>query len=65
MNATNTSTMLQTDVLHSENHVELSAAEIAKAIAHHNHHHPSAPLQTSSASPKVEPKILRFPQRKS
>jgi hypothetical protein len=50
MDATNTA--MQSDVLHFENHVELSAAEIAKAVAHHNHHHAGPSLHIASSKSK-------------
>lgn len=31
---------IQDDVLHSTDHSKLTQEEIAKAIAHHNRHHP-------------------------
>jgi hypothetical protein len=46
-----TSTTPETDVLHFDNTSKLSAAEIAKAVAHHNHHHPGKPVE-ETASPK-------------
>jgi hypothetical protein len=51
MDKTTTSTTAETDVLQSDNQSKLSAAEIAKALAHHNHHHPEKP-QEASAKPK-------------
>ena len=48
-----TSTTSETDVLHFENQSKLSAAEIAKAVAHHNHHHPEKPEQVASTKPKT------------
>ena len=39
------------DVLHSTNHSTLSAEEIAKAVARHNHKHPAA-SQAGNASAK-------------
>jgi dTDP-4-dehydrorhamnose reductase len=43
----------ETDILHFENQSKLSAAEIAKAVAHHNHHHPEKPQQDASTKPKT------------
>jgi hypothetical protein len=40
-------------VLHFENQSKLSAAEIAKAVAHHNHHHPEKPQPDASPKPKT------------
>jgi dTDP-4-dehydrorhamnose reductase len=48
-----TSTASETDVLHFENQSKLSAAEIAKAVAHHNHHHPEKPQPDASPKPKT------------
>jgi hypothetical protein len=48
------STTPETDVLHFENNSKLSAAEIAKAVAHHNHHH-SGKAPEETASPKSKP----------
>jgi hypothetical protein len=56
MDKTNTNTASETDVLHFENQSKLSAAEIAKAVAHHNHHHPETPQQDVSTKPKTEKK---------
>jgi hypothetical protein len=53
MDKTTTSTASETDVLHFENQSKLSAAEIAKAVAHHNHHHPEKPQQDASTKPKI------------
>jgi len=53
MDKTTTSTTSETDVLHFENQSKLSAAEIAKAVAHHNHHHPEKPQQDASPKPKA------------
>jgi hypothetical protein len=47
-----TNTASETDVLHFENQSKLSAAEIAKAVAHHNHHHPEKPQQDASTKSK-------------
>jgi len=52
MDKTTTGTTSETDVLHFENQSKLSAAEIAKAIAHHNHHHPEKLQQ--DVSPKAK-----------
>jgi hypothetical protein len=52
MDKTDTNTELENDVLHFKDQSKLSAAEIAKAIAHHNRHHPERPQQDSSAGPK-------------
>ena len=38
-----------TEVLHSEKHSQLSAEEIAKAVAHHNKHHPAAKAGNAAA----------------
>jgi hypothetical protein len=46
-----TDTNLPNDVLHSEHHSQLSAEEIAKAVARHNHKHP-ANAPTGNASVK-------------
>ena len=35
----------QNEVLHSENHMKLTAEEIAKAVARHNKHHPDAKVE--------------------
>ena len=40
-----------TDVLHNENHSHLTAEEIAKALAHHNHRHHGDQVQASPAKP--------------
>ena len=56
MDKTATSTAAETDVLHSDNQTKLSAAEIAKAVAHHNHHHPEKPQQDASTKPKTTTK---------
>ena len=53
MDKTTPSTAPETDVLHFENQSKLSAAEIAKAVAHHNHHHPEKPQQDGSTKPKT------------
>jgi hypothetical protein len=53
MDKTTTSTASETDVLHFENQRKLSAAEIAKAVAHHNHRHPEKPQQDASTKPKI------------
>ena len=44
-----TSTDLQTDVPHSENHYRLSAEEIAKAVARHNKNHSAAKAENAAA----------------
>jgi dTDP-4-dehydrorhamnose reductase len=49
MDASTTNTTLQSDVLHFENHGKLSAEEIAKAVARHNHHHPNHQPESASA----------------
>ena len=41
-----------TEVLHSENHSKLSAEEVAKAVAHHNKHHPAAKAENAGAKAK-------------
>jgi len=53
MDKTTPSTAPETDVLHFENQSKLSAAEIAKAVAHHNHHHPEKPQEDGSTKPKT------------
>jgi hypothetical protein len=53
MDKTTPSTAPETDVLHFENQSRLSAAEIAKAVAHHNHHHPEKPQQVASTQTKT------------
>jgi hypothetical protein len=35
------------DVLHSDNHSKLTPEEIAKAVAHHQKHHPEESQQNS------------------
>lgn len=47
-----TSTNTASDVLHSANHSQLSAEEIAKAVARHNHKHPNA--HAGEPSPKAQ-----------
>jgi hypothetical protein len=42
-----TSAQIKDDVLHSENHSKLSPEEIAKAVAHHNRHHPQGHQQNA------------------
>lgn len=49
MDATTTKPTPSSDVLHFENQSKLSAEEIAKAVARHNHHHPPAQVQSVSA----------------
>lgn len=44
-----TSTNAPSDVLHSANHSQLSAEEIAKAVARHNHKHPNAHTDDAAA----------------
>ncbi len=56
MDKTATSTAAETDVLHSDHASKLSAAEIAKAVAHHNHHHPEKPQPDASTKPKTPAK---------
>jgi hypothetical protein len=56
MDKTTPSTATETDVSHLENQSKLSAAEIAKAVAHHNHHHPEKPEQVASTKPKTAKK---------
>jgi hypothetical protein len=56
MDATTTKTTSQSDVLHFENHGKLSAEEIAKAVARHNHHHPNHQPESASAKAKTEKK---------
>jgi hypothetical protein len=41
---------IQDDVLHSTDHSKLTPEEIAKAIAHHNKHHPQDKMQASAKS---------------
>jgi hypothetical protein len=40
------------DVLHSDNHSQLSAEEIAKAVARHNKHHSAAKEANVAAKAK-------------
>jgi hypothetical protein len=49
--ATNTSPL--TDVLHSENHSQLSAEQIAKAVARHNKNHSAARAENTAAKAKA------------
>jgi hypothetical protein len=48
--STPTSQSIQDDVLHSTGHTQLSQEEIAKAVAHHNRHHPKDKVETSGKS---------------
>jgi hypothetical protein len=48
--STPTSQSIKDDVLHSTGHSQLSAEEIAKAIAHHNRHHPRSKVEMSGKS---------------
>lgn len=41
-------TSIKDDVLHSTDHVRLTPEEIAKAVAHHNRHHPKDKAEMSS-----------------
>ena len=41
---------IKDDVLHSTEHSKLSQEDIAKAIAHHNKHHPKDKMQMSGKS---------------
>lgn len=41
---------VQDDVLHSTDHSKLTPEEIAKAIAHHNKHHPQNKMEASGKS---------------
>ena len=52
MDKPTTNTAPENDILHSESQSKLSAADIAKAVAHHNHHHPEKPQQDATAKPK-------------
>jgi hypothetical protein len=56
MDNNTTSTAAETDVLHADNPNKLSATEIAKAVAHHNHHHPEKPQPDAPAKPKTTAK---------
>jgi hypothetical protein len=47
-----TSTNLESDVLHSDNHSKLSEEAIAKALARHNRHHPGGNAGNASAKSK-------------
>jgi hypothetical protein len=51
MESTESTTPVANDVLHFENHSKLSAEEIAKAVAHHKHHHGEDQPQGSPAKP--------------
>jgi hypothetical protein len=51
-----TGTAAETDVLQSDNQSKLSAAEVAKAVAHHQHHHPDKPQQDAPAKPTTTTK---------
>ena len=44
-----TSSSIKDDVLNFENHSKLTPEEIAKAIAHHNRHHPQGGQQNAPA----------------
>ena len=41
-----------TEVLHSDQHSKLSAEEVAKAVARHNKHHPTAKAENAGAKAK-------------
>ena len=41
-----------TEVLHSENHDQLSAEQIAKAVARHNKNHSAAKAENAAAKTK-------------
>ncbi len=57
MDKTTTGTAAENDVLQSDNQSKLSAAEIAKAVAHHQHHHPDkAQPDAAPAKPKTAAK---------
>ena len=45
-----TSESIKDDVLHSEGHSTLTQEEIAKAVAHHNKHHPKGKMEMSAKS---------------
>lgn len=45
---------IQDDVLHSTDHSKLSQEEIAKAIAHHNRHHPKDKPEMSGKAAAVK-----------
>src|ERR1035441_6335669 len=51
MESTESTTPVANDVLHFENQSKLSAEEIAKAVAHHKHHHGEDQPQGSPAKP--------------
>ena len=53
---------IRNDVLHSENHTRLTAEEIAKAVAHHNRHHPKG--QTGNAPMKGDQRKKQVEKRK-
>jgi hypothetical protein len=40
MEESKSDTAIKNDVLHSDNPTKLTPEEIAKAVAHHNRHHP-------------------------
>ncbi len=46
---------LKDDVLHSTDHSKLTPEEIAKAIAHHNRHHPREKAEMMSAKSGKNP----------
>lgn len=41
---------IQNDVLRSTEHSKLTPEEIAKAVAHHNRHHPQQKVEASAKS---------------
>jgi hypothetical protein len=52
---------IKNDVLHSDDHSRLTPEEIAKAVAHHNRHHPkgntgNAPMKGDQRKKQVEQK---------
>jgi hypothetical protein len=48
-----TNSNMRNEVLHSANHSTLSAEEIAKAVARHNHKHPGK-TQTVTSAPAAK-----------
>ena len=48
--STPTDQSIKDDVLHSTGHTQLSQEEIAKAVAHHNKHHPKGKMEMSGKS---------------
>jgi hypothetical protein len=48
--STPTSESIKDDVLHSTGHTHLSQEEIAKAVEHHNRHHPKNKVEMSGKS---------------